>query len=163
MRQETHETPALIRHGPAPGDFTADGRVLVLIGMALIVGSLGTGAAWVLLKLIALTTNLVWLGHFGFGPASPAQAAPGLWMVAAPALGGLVIGLMARFGSEKIRGHGIPEAIEAILLGGSRMHPKVAILKPLSSAIAIGSGGPFGAEGPIIMTGGAIGDRKSVV
>jgi CIC family chloride channel protein len=157
MRRTPHEIPDPRLDRRKPGDFTANGRVLVLIGMALIVGSLGTGAAWVLLKLIALTTNLVWLGHFGFGPASPAQAAPGLWMVAAPALGGLVIGLMARFGSEKIRGHGIPEAIEAIMLGGSRMHPKVAILKPLSSAISIGTGGPFGAEGPIIMTGGAIG------
>ena len=78
-------------------------------------------------------------------------------MVVAPALGGIVIGLMARFGSEKIRGHGIPEAIEAILIGGSRMSAKVALLKPLSSAIAIGTGGPFGAEGPIIMTGGAFG------
>jgi len=157
MRQQTHEPAALIRHGRKPGDFTADGRVLVLIGMALVVGSLGAGAAWVLLKLIAVVINLVWLGRFSIGPASPADAAPGLWMVAAPALGGLAIGLMARFGSEKIRGHGIPEAIEAILLGGSRMHPKVALLKPLSSAISIGTGGPFGAEGPIIMTGGAIG------
>jgi H+/Cl- antiporter ClcA/CBS domain-containing protein len=78
-------------------------------------------------------------------------------VVLVPPLGGLVIGLMARFGSEKIRGHGIPEAIEAILIGGSRMSPKVAVLKPLSSAISIGTGGPFGAEGPIIMTGGAIG------
>ena len=84
-----------------------------------------------------------------------AAAVRGPWMVAAPALGGLVIGLMARYGSEKIRGHGIPEAIEAILIGGSRMSPKVAVLKPLSSAISIGTGGPFGAEGPIIMTGGA--------
>ena len=74
-----------------------------------------------------------------------------------PAAGGLIIGLMARFGSEKIRGHGIPEAIEAILIGGSRMQPTVAVLKPLSSAISIGTGGPFGAEGPIIMTGGAFG------
>jgi H+/Cl- antiporter ClcA len=80
-----------------------------------------------------------------------------VWMVFAPVVGGLVIGFMARFGSEKIRGHGIPEAIEAILIGGSRMSPKVAVLKPLSSAISIGTGGPFGAEGPIIMTGGAIG------
>lgn len=139
------------------GDFTTDRRVLVLIGMALVVGTGGAAAAWVLLKLIALATNIVWLGRFGFTEASPADAAPGLWMVAAPALGGLVIGLMARFGSEKIRGHGIPEAIEAILIGGSRMSPKVAVLKPLSSAISIGTGGPFGAEGPIIMTGGAIG------
>ena len=72
-------------------------------------------------------------------------------------IGALIIGLMARYGSERIRGHGIPEAIEAILINGSRVEPKVAILKPLSSAISIGSGGPFGAEGPIIMTGGAIG------
>ena len=78
-------------------------------------------------------------------------------MIAVPAIGGLVIGLMARYGSEKIRGHGIPEAIEAILFNKSRMSPKVAMLKPISSGIAIGSGGPFGAEGPIIMTGGALG------
>jgi chloride channel protein, CIC family len=123
----------------------------------VLVGSLGAGAAWVLLKLIALVTNLVWFGHISTENVSLANAHPGIWMVLAPALGGLVIGLMARFGSEKIRGHGIPEAIEAILIGGSRMQPKVAILKPLSSAVSIGSGGPFGAEGPIIMTGGAIG------
>ena len=78
-------------------------------------------------------------------------------MVFIPVVGALIIGLMARYGSERIRGHGIPEAIEAILLRGSRVEPKVAILKPLSSAISIGSGGPFGAEGPIIMTGGAFG------
>ncbi len=78
-------------------------------------------------------------------------------MIVVPVIGGLIIGLMARYGSEKIRGHGIPEAIEAILFGKSRMSPKVAVLKPLSSGIVIGSGGPFGAEGPIIMTGGAIG------
>src|SRR5690606_12779373 len=74
-----------------------------------------------------------------------------------PVVGGLIIGLMARFGSDRIRGHGIPEAIESILIHGSRVQPKVAVLKPVSSAISIGSGGPFGAEGPIIMTGGAIG------
>ena len=78
-------------------------------------------------------------------------------MIVVPVIGGLIVGLMARYGSEKIRGHGIPEAIEAILFGKSRMSPKVAVLKPLSSGIVIGSGGPFGAEGPIIMTGGALG------
>src|SRR6185312_4946538 len=102
-------------------------------------------------------TNLVWYGHLSGVRVSLAAAHPGWWMVAAPSIGGLAIGLMARFGSDKIRGHGIPEAIEAILIGGSRMEPKVAVLKPLSSAIAIGTGGPFGAEGPIIMTGGALG------
>src|SRR5690606_7343710 len=91
------------------------------------------------------------------GPATPGEAPRSLWMVATPAIGGLLIGLMARYGSEKIRGHGIPEAIEAILIGGSRIQPRVAVLKPLSSAISIGTGGPFGAEGPIIMTGGALG------
>ncbi|GGC75537.1 chloride channel protein [Chelatococcus reniformis] len=125
--------------------------------MAVLVGAGGGAAAWLLLRAIALVTNLVWFQTFSVAASSPATAAVNGWMAAAPALGGLVIGLMARFGSEKIRGHGIPEAIEAILIGESRMSPKVALLKPLSSAISIGTGGPFGAEGPIIMTGGAIG------
>nr|WP_244489832.1 MULTISPECIES: chloride channel protein [unclassified Rhizobium] len=125
--------------------------------MAIIVGTGGALAAWVLVNLIALVTSVVWFGHFSTEPSSLANAPRSLWMVSAPVIGGLIIGLMARFGSEKIRGHGIPEAIEAILIGGSRMSPKVALLKPLSSAISIGAGGPFGAEGPIIMTGGAIG------
>ncbi|MET3857306.1 chloride channel protein [Rhizobium sp. OAE497] len=139
------------------GDFTTDKRVIALIGMAVIVGTGGAFAAWVLVSLISLVTNLVWFARFSIHAVSLAEAPRSLWMVAVPVLGGLVIGLMARFGSEKIRGHGIPEAIEAILIGGSRMSPKVAILKPVSSAISIGTGGPFGAEGPIIMTGGAIG------
>lgn len=138
-------------------DFTPNPRLLLLTAMALVVGTGGVFAAWALNKLIALATNIVWFGHLTTTPAVMAEAQKTPWMVAAPAVGGLVIGLMARFGSEKIRGHGIPEAIEAILLGGSRISPKVALLKPLSSAISIGTGGPFGAEGPIIMTGGAIG------
>ncbi|HEV2673315.1 MAG TPA: chloride channel protein [Aliidongia sp.] len=157
MRQTIPKIPAQSRHREILGDFTADRQVLVLISMALVVGSAGAASAWALIKLIAFVTNLVWAGRFSTANFSMADAIPGPWMVAAPALGGLAIGLMARFGSEKIRGHGIPEAIEAILIGGSRMHPKVAVLKPLSSAISIGTGGPFGAEGPIIMTGGAIG------
>ncbi len=152
-------TPANAKPGQLPrlGDFTTDRRVLMLIAMALVVGTGATAAAWLLLRAIALVTNLVWFQTFGTQSLSLASLKPSLWMVVAPALGGLIIGLMARFGSEKIRGHGIPEAIEAILIGGSRMQPKVAVLKPLSSAISIGTGGPFGAEGPIIMTGGAIG------
>ena len=138
-------------------DFTSDPRLLILAGMALVVGTGGAFAAWALAKLIALVTNFVWFGVVSTTPAIMAHAARSPWMLAAPVLGGLIIGCMARFGSEKIRGHGIPEAIEAILIGGSRMSAKVAVLKPLSSAIAIGTGGPFGAEGPIIMTGGAIG------
>ncbi|ACS61140.1 Chloride channel core (plasmid) [Rhizobium leguminosarum bv. trifolii WSM1325] len=139
------------------GDFTTDRRVLLLVGMSIIVGTAGAFAAWCLVSLIALVTNVIWFGQIGIQPASLAAVPRSLWVVLVPPLGGLVIGLMARFGSEKIRGHGIPEAIEAILIGGSRMSPKVAVLKPLSSAISIGTGGPFGAEGPIIMTGGAIG------
>src|SRR5256712_4670049 len=81
----------------------------------------------------------------------------GVWALLVPMVGGLSVGLMARYGSERIRGHGIPEALEAILIGRSRMSAKVAVLKPLSSALSIGTGGPFGAEGPIIMTGGAVG------
>ncbi|RFB81798.1 chloride channel protein [Rhizobium leguminosarum bv. trifolii] len=139
------------------GDFTTDRRVLLLVGMSIIVGTAGAFAAWCLVSLIALVTNVIWFGEIGIQPNSLASVPRSLWVVLVPPLGGLVIGLMARFGSEKIRGHGIPEAIEAILIGGSRMSPKVAVLKPLSSAISIGTGGPFGAEGPIIMTGGAIG------
>jgi H+/Cl- antiporter ClcA len=138
-------------------DFTTNRRVLLLAAMAVVIGTAGAFSAWGLVKLIALTTNLVWFGHFSFAATTLAGAARTPWMVLAPALGGLAIGLMARFGSEKIRGHGIPEAIEAILVGGSRVSAKVAVLKPLSSAISIGTGGPFGAEGPVIMTGGAIG------
>jgi H+/Cl- antiporter ClcA/predicted transcriptional regulator len=139
------------------GDFTADRRLLMLAAMAVVVGSGGAGAAWLLIRLITLATNIVWFGRLDLVTRSLEHLTPSPWMVAAPVLGGLVIGLMARFGSEKIRGHGIPEAIEAILIGGSRMSAKVAVLKPISSAISIGTGGPFGAEGPIIMTGGAIG------
>ncbi|WP_395335857.1 chloride channel protein [Novosphingobium sp. BL-8H] len=131
--------------------------MLFLAAGALVVGSGGAMGAWVLMKAIAIATNLFWFGRLSAAPLSITDNALGLWLVAVPVVGSLIVGLMARFGSEKIRGHGIPEAIEAILFGESRLSLKVALLKPLSSAISIGSGGPFGAEGPIIMTGGAIG------
>jgi H+/Cl- antiporter ClcA len=137
-------------------DFTATPRTLQLALMAAVAGSFGAGAAYVLLRLIALFTNLAYYGRFSVAPASIPAHLP-LWSIAIPVTGSLIIGLMARYGSEKIRGHGIPEAIEAILIGRSRIQLKVALLKPLSSAISIGTGGPFGAEGPIIMTGGALG------
>lgn len=137
-------------------DFTADRRLLLLTAMAVVVGVAGALAAWVLLRMIALFTNLVYFQHVSAVLPSFPDHLP-LWTIAIPVLGSLVVGLMARFGSEKIRGHGIPEAIEAILIGQSRIEPKVALLKPISSAISIGTGGPFGAEGPIIMTGGALG------
>ncbi|MDE2239073.1 MAG: chloride channel protein [Rhodospirillales bacterium] len=122
--------------------------------MGLAAGTGGVAAGWLLLHLIALVTSVAYLGRF---PVSGGNMPLPLWTIFVPVGGGLIIGLMARYGSEKIRGHGIPEALEAIMLGGSRMGLKVAILKPISSAISIGTGGPFGAEGPIIMTGGAIG------
>lgn len=140
------------------GDFNVHPRLLVISAWALPVGALGAGAAYALLKLIGLTTNLVFYQRLDTSLVAPgAVRHPWLLVLLAPVVGGLVIGLMARYGSEKIRGHGMPEAIEAILTGGSRIQPKVALLKPISAAISIGSGGPFGAEGPIIMTGGAIG------
>ncbi|MBW8753039.1 MAG: chloride channel protein [Sphingomonadales bacterium] len=138
-------------------DHSADWRLVPLAGAALVIGAAAACGAWALIKLIALATNLFWFGRLSAVPAEIVDARAGAAVVAIPLIGSLAIGLMARFGSEKIRGHGIPEAIEAILYGESRLSLKVAILKPLSSAISIGSGGPFGAEGPIIMTGGAIG------
>ena len=138
-------------------DFTQDKRVLILSLMAIVIGALSAVVAKILVWLIAIITNLVFYRTLSAEFISPANHHLGPFVILAPVLGGLVIGLMARFGSEKIRGHGIPEALEAILFGRSRMEPKVAVLKPLSSAISIGTGGPFGAEGPIIMTGGAVG------
>jgi len=137
------------------GDFVANNRLLLLSGFAIVIGGLSTLSAMVLLAAIRFFTNLFYFHSVSVAPTSPADNHLGWLAIFVPALGGLIVGLMARFGSEKIRGHGIPEAIEAILFGKSLMSPKVAILKPLSSGIVIGSGGPFGAEGPIIMTGGA--------
>ena len=138
-------------------DFSTNRRVLLLSAMALAIGAFSGLVAYVLIWLIAAITNLAFYHRLSAAPAIPQGNQLGYWVVLVPVVGALIIGLMARFGSEKIRGHGIPEALEAILLGRSRISPKVAILKPLSSAISIGTGGPFGAEGPIIMTGGAFG------
>ncbi|KQW03089.1 chloride channel protein [Rhizobacter sp. Root1221] len=138
-------------------DYAAQPRLLLIAALAVPIGALGTVAALVLLTLIRFFTNLFFFQTVSIADQSPAGHTLGAWVIALPVIGGVIVGLMARFGTEKIRGHGIPEAIEAILFGKSRMSPKVALLKPLSSGIVIGSGGPFGAEGPIIMTGGAIG------
>ncbi|HZV33749.1 MAG TPA: chloride channel protein [Verrucomicrobiae bacterium] len=139
-------------------DFTTDFRVLLLSGMALVIGAISALVASALLWLIALITNISFFHTWSANAQlTPQDAHFGPWVIVVPVVGALIIGLMARYGSEKIRGHGIPEALEAILIGQSRMQPKVAILKPVSSAISIGTGGPFGAEGPIIMTGGAFG------
>jgi CIC family chloride channel protein len=150
----SHTLSDRIRH---LGDFTTNPRVLLISAIAILVGSAGVVAGVILLHLIRLCTNIAYFGRFSLADLPLGQSPLGPLMVVVPVIGALIVGLIARYGSEKIRGHGIPEAIEAILLGRSRLDWKVAILKPLSSAIAIGSGGPFGAEGPIIMTGGAIG------
>jgi H+/Cl- antiporter ClcA len=140
------------------GDFSLGPRVLAIIAAAIPIGALSACVAFCLLRLIGLITNLVFYGRAQTSLVAPgAHAHSPLLILGAPIAGGLVVGLMARFGSEKIRGHGMPEAIESILVGGSKVQPRVALLKPISAAISIGTGGPFGAEGPIIMTGGAVG------
>ncbi|MEO9129820.1 MAG: chloride channel protein [Sphingomonas sp.] len=139
------------------GDFTTEPRVILISLIAAVVAVAALFAGIALLALIHLCTNLAYLGQFSFANLNLGDLHLGPSSVLVPVIGSLIVGLMARYGSEKIRGHGIPEAIEAIMLGRSRLDIKVAILKPLSSAVAIGTGGPFGAEGPIIMTGGAIG------
>lgn len=138
------------------GDFTIRRDVLRICALALPIGAVSAVVAALLLQLIGLCTNLFFHGRLSSETTSPH---PGHWALAllVPVAGGLVVGLMARFGTDRIRGHGIPEAIEAILTRGSKVSPKVSVLKPLSAAISIGSGGPFGAEGPIIMTGGSCG------
>ncbi len=139
------------------GDFTTTAQVIPISLLAILIGLLSTFVAWFLLKLIGLFTNLAYYHRFDTSFASPAGNHLGVYAIAVPVVGSLIVGFMARYGSERIRGHGIPEAIEAILMNGSRVRPRLAVLKPLSAAISIGTGGPFGAEGPIIMTGGAFG------
>ncbi len=155
--------PRSVRPGshPAPrpehlGDFELRREVLKICALAVPIGALAAVVAFALLRLIGLFTNLFFYGRVDTALVAP-SATHSYIVLLVPIAGGLVVGLMARFGSEKIRGHGMPEAIESLLTGGSKVSPKVAILKPISAAISIGSGGPFGAEGPIIMTGGAVG------
>src|SRR5204863_164524 len=145
------------RGAAALGDFTATWRVVPMALAGVGIGVLAAYVALALLRLIGLFTNLFFFQRWDSALVSPAGSTLGPLVVLVPVGGALVIGVMARYGSERIRGHGIPEAIESILIGGSRIQPRVAVLKPLSAAISIGSGGPFGAEGPIIMTGGAFG------
>jgi len=121
------------------------------------VGLLAGGVAFLLYHLIGLFTNLFFFHRFSTSFVSARLNHLGLWVIAIPIVGGVVVGLIAKYGSSKIKGHGIPEAMEAVLTNRSRIQPRVAILKPISAAIAIGTGGPFGAEGPIIQTGGALG------
>src|SRR5215468_6581888 len=155
IRERLHE----IEHDASGdlGDFTANWRLIPISLAAIAIGLLSAYVALALLKLIGLFTNLFFFQRWDFALVSPVGNQLGLLVVVVPVVGALIIGVMARYGSERIRGHGIPEALESILINGSRVEPRLAVLKPLSAAISIGSGGPFGAEGPIIMTGGAFG------
>lgn len=129
-----------------------------LLSLQAVVNAVIIGViAWCLIKLINLITNISFYGVLSLEEASPAHHQLGILVIAVPVLGALIIGIMARFGSPAIRGHGIPEAMEQVLLNQSKIRPIITFLKPLSSAISIGTGGPFGAEGPIIATGGAFG------
>ncbi len=128
-----------------------------LAGLAILIGAVAAMAAIALLRLIGLLTNLCFYGRFSFSFADPTSAHLGIWIIAVPIVGAVVVGFMARFGHAGIRGHGIPEAMETILTNQSRIPKRITLLKPLSAAISIGTGGPFGAEGPIIATGGAFG------
>jgi CIC family chloride channel protein len=160
---QTESTKKTPNHNEELGDFTTTFRVVPISCLAMVIGVLCAFVALALLRLIGLFTNLFYFGRWNTAMVSPAGNHLGYYSVLIPIGGALIIGVMARYGSERIRGHGIPEAIEAILINGSRVEPKVAFLKPLSSAISIGSGGPFGAEGPIIMTGGAFGSMIAQV
>ena len=125
------------------GDFTVTPRTIPIALLAMVIGAMSAYVALGLLKLIGLFTNLFFYGRWSSALVSPAGNHLGWFEVLVPVAGAIVIGFMARYGSERIRGHGIPEAIESILINGSRVEPRLAILKPISSAISIGSGGPF--------------------
>ncbi len=132
-------------------------RILLVSLLAALIGVLAGFVAYALYSLISFITNLVFFQRFSLTLPSLKDNPLGVWIIIVPVIGGLIVGVMAKYGSSKIKGHGIPEAMEAVLTNRSRIQPRVAILKPISAAIAIGTGGPFGAEGPIIQTGGALG------
>ncbi len=141
----------------AEADPPAQFRMLLVSVLAAGIGLAAGFIAYGLYKLIGLFTNFFFFHRLAVDFTSARLNTLGPWVIVTPVIGGIIVGLMAKYGTDKIRGHGIPEAMEAVLLNRSRIAPRVAILKPLSAAIAIGTGGPFGAEGPIIQTGGAVG------
>lgn len=132
-------------------------RIVLVSFLAAGIGLVAGGVAFLLYRLIGLFTNLFFFHRWDASITSARLNHLGLWVIVTPVIGGIIVGFMAKYGSPKIKGHGIPEAMEAVLVNRSRIQPRVAILKPISAAIAIGTGGPFGAEGPIIQTGGAVG------
>jgi H+/Cl- antiporter ClcA/predicted transcriptional regulator len=148
---------SLLPPRPSAPDALARPRLLLLSLLAALVGALAGVVAYALYALITVVSNGIFYQQWSFVPRDVTDHTLGWLVIVVPAVGGLVVGLMAKYGSPKIRGHGIPEAMEAVLFNRSRIAPRVALLKPLSAAVAIGTGGPFGAEGPIIQTGGALG------
>jgi CIC family chloride channel protein len=146
--------PAIAQPGPPP---PAQFRIVLMSFLAAAVGLVAGLVAYLLYKLIGLFTNLFFFHQWSSTFRSVGGHHLGYWVIGVPVIGGLIVGVMAKYGTSKIKGHGIPEAMEAVLVNRSRIEPKVALLKPISAAIAIGTGGPFGAEGPIIQTGGALG------
>lgn len=132
-------------------------RIVLISFLAAGIGLVAGVVAYALYKLIGLFTNLFFFHRWSTAFVSVGAHHLGAWVILVPVIGGLIVGVMAKYGTSKIKGHGIPEAMEAVLTNRSRIAPRVALLKPISAAIAIGTGGPFGAEGPIIQTGGAIG------
>ena len=152
----TGEHPAAFTTPPAHRG-PADRRLFLVCALAVLIALGAAFLAEVLVALINLFTNVAFYGRVALSAASPAGNALGPWVVLVPVVGGLIVGVMARFGSPAIRGHGIPEVMERILVGESRIPPRLTLLKPVGTAISIGTGGPFGAEGPIIATGGALG------
>jgi CIC family chloride channel protein len=132
-------------------------RILIISCITLMIAVVVCFVARLLVSLIDLLTNISFYGNFSVEHTSPATNSLGAFVIIIPAIGGLIVGFMALYGSKAIRGHGIPEAMEQILTNKSKIKPAITYLKPLSAAISIGTGGPFGAEGPIIATGGAMG------
>lgn len=161
-RSKGDSRPATIgATGAQVGDVTlgepAQFRMVLVSFLAGGIGLLAGLIAFLLYRLIGLFTNIAFYHRFVTDFVSARHNELGLWVIPIPVIGGIIVGFMAKYGTSKIRGHGIPEAMEAVLVNRSRIQPRVAILKPISAAIAIGTGGPFGAEGPIIQTGGAVG------
>jgi len=142
----------------APPEYNpVDQRVVVISAIAILVGIGAALLASVLTRLIGLITNVAYYGRVSSAFVSPSIVRLGAWSILVPLIGAFVVGIMARYGAAAIRGHGIPEVMERVLYARSRIAPRIMFLKPLSAAVAIGTGGPFGAEGPIIATGGALG------
>ncbi|HWP92897.1 MAG TPA: chloride channel protein [Thermodesulfobacteriota bacterium] len=134
-----------------------DRRVIQITLLSLLLGLAGGVVARALMLLIGAITNLSFYGRLSTSFVSPSNNQLGIFVIFVPVVGAVIVGLMARYGSKGIRGHGIPEAMEQVLVNQSRIPPRLTFLKPVSAAISIGTGGPFGAEGPIIATGGALG------